>query len=107
MQLRSQQTETKHIQAPVEPKAVAVTTAVQIAEAKEIHLSGDFNDWLPASLRPNRRQANGRWETRLVLPPGRYEFKFVVDAEWGVDPVLQQDVVDAFGSINSFVEVRV
>jgi hypothetical protein len=39
------------------------------------------------------------------LPPGRYEYKFIVDGEWIPDPSEPHEVVNAFGSTNSVVEV--
>jgi hypothetical protein len=44
-------------------------------------------------------------EERLTLPPGRYEYKFIVDAAWTTDPAGTQEVPNAFGTTNSVVEV--
>ncbi len=55
------------------PKVVEVAFAFDCAEAKEIFLCGDFNQWSPRAVRMVRIGGNGRWEKRLVLPPGRYE----------------------------------
>lgn len=88
------------------PKVVEVTFALQCAEAKEVYLCGDFNNWSPAAARMIPREGNGRWEKRLILSPGRYEYKFIVDGEWTADPAARQDVVNTFGSVNSVVEVR-
>ena len=87
-------------------KVVEVTFALQIDKAKEVYLCGDFNDWSPTAVRMIRKEGNGRWERRLTLPPGRYEYKFIVDGEWTADPAAQQGAVNRFGSINSVVEVR-
>jgi len=52
-------------------------------------------------------RADGRlWEKRLLLPPGRYEYKFVVDGVWMHNPDAGENVRNAFGSLNSVVEVR-
>jgi len=88
------------------PKVVEVTFALQGAKAKEVYLCGDFNDWSPTAVRMIPQADNARWEKRLTLPPGRYEYKFVVDGEWTADPKAHQKVPNNFGSINSVVEVR-
>ena len=48
----------------------------------------------------------GLWEKRLVLPPGHYEYKFVVDGSWTQDPEAAENVPNILGSLNSVVEVR-
>ena len=53
------------------------------------------------------RQEDGLWETSLALPPGRYEYKFVVDGQWRPDPNAHENVFNAHGTLNSVVEVRV
>lgn len=95
--------ETTGIQAG--PKVIEVTFALERAEAREVYLCGDFNSWSPKGMRMIRRDGNGRWEKRLRLPPGRCEYKFVVDDEWVADPDAGQDVINAYGSINSVREV--
>ena len=47
----------------------------------------------------------GKWEKQITLPPGRYEYKFIVDGMWIADPAGAQEVLNAFGSTNSVVEV--
>ncbi|HXR05383.1 MAG TPA: glycogen-binding domain-containing protein [Verrucomicrobiae bacterium] len=74
--------------------------------AESVYLCGDFNEWFPVGL-PMISRADGRlWEKRLLLPPGRYEYKFVVDGVWMHNPDAGENVRNAFGSLNSVVEVR-
>jgi hypothetical protein len=40
------------------------------------------------------------------LPPGRHEYKFVVDGQWLPDPNAQANAFNAYGTLNSVVEVR-
>lgn len=74
--------------------------------AEQVYICGDFNDWQPASLRMIGARETGLWEKRLALPPGRYEYKFVVDGNWLHDPDASENVVNIHGSLNSVVEVR-
>lgn len=87
------------------PHVVEVAFALECAEAKEVFLCGEFNQWSPTALPMIRKDGNGRWEKRLALPPGRYEYKFIMDGEWIADPAARENVVNTFGSVNSVVEV--
>jgi 1,4-alpha-glucan branching enzyme len=87
------------------PKAIEAVFALESSEAQEVNLCGDFNGWTARSL-PMIRRDGRRWEKRLALPPGRYEYKLLVDGEWMPDPCGPQEVVNAFGSINSVADVQ-
>ena len=52
---------------------------------------------------PARRWALG---SGRALRPGRYEYKFLVDAEWLADPAVAQTVCNQFGSLNSVIVVE-
>ena len=67
--------------------------------AKSVAVVGDFNGWTPTPLSdPNH---DGIWTARIPLPPGRYEYAFIVDGHWwGQDP-LADGYVHSFGSYNS------
>lgn len=81
-----------------------VVFALERADAKQVILSGDFNDWSRSSLPMIRREC-GRWEKRLLLPKGRFEYKFIVDGTWIADPSTSRFVANAFGSTNSVIEI--
>ncbi|MCF8036160.1 MAG: glycogen-binding domain-containing protein [Desulfobacteraceae bacterium] len=73
-------------------------------EAKEVCISGSFNGW------DNRkgfmkRKPGGFWEKIVMLPPGRYEYKFRVDGNWWLDPGNSQSCGNPFGGQNSVIEV--
>ena len=74
--------------------------------AEHVYVCGDFNDWQPTSLRMIGSPDAGLWEKRLVLPPGRHEYKFVVDGQWQHDRDARENVLNEFGTLNSVVEVR-
>ncbi len=73
------------------------------AAVQEAFLAGDFNNWQPA---PMGRRKDGSFATALPLRPGRYEYKYVVDGKWIVDPDTSMWAENPFGSVNSIVEVR-
>ena len=86
-------------------KLVSVSFALRKPDAKQVSLSGEFNGWSPNAT-PMKRRADGQWETTVALAPGQYQYKFIVDGEWVVDPVAQKNVPNECGSLNSVLEVR-
>jgi 1,4-alpha-glucan branching enzyme len=74
-------------------------------------VAGTFNGWEPAAT-PLTRRADGTWAVTLDLPPGRYEYKFVVDGRWCCEPGCEEPaptcshcVPNPFGTMNRVVEV--
>jgi len=73
--------------------------------AKSAAVAGSFNGW-DQKRNPLQKDSNGGWRTTLWLPPGRYEYRFVVDgAQWCNDPVAKESVPNEFGSTNSVIVV--
>ena len=54
-------------------------------EAQAVSIASSFNDWHP-NVTPMIRLNDGKWAKQLALPPGRYEYRFVVDGRWEDDP---------------------
>ncbi|HEY5913802.1 MAG TPA: glycogen-binding domain-containing protein [Verrucomicrobiae bacterium] len=72
--------------------------------ATAVAIAGTFNDWRPEAT-PMVAMGEGRWLKELVLPPGRYEYLFVVDGRWLADPLAQATITNPFGGVNSVVNV--
>lgn len=53
-------------------------------DAKEVYLSGDFNDWTPNALKMKR--VGDSWTFDVHLSIGKHLYKFVVDGQWIKDP---------------------
>jgi 5'-AMP-activated protein kinase regulatory beta subunit len=75
------------------------------SKAREVAVSGDFNNWHESS-HPMKRDEEGRWLKIMILPPGDYEYKFVVDVQWRSDPQNSHQRVNSFGSFNNILRVR-
>jgi len=73
-------------------------------EARAVFLAGSFNDWHPTAF-PMIARDDGKWVKELALPPGRYEFLFVVDGVWVVDSAASESVPNPHGGVNSVVVV--
>lgn len=74
-------------------------------EARDVAVTGDFNTWHPSS-HPMKRNGEGRWQKILMLPPGDYEYKFVVDGQWRTDPLNTDQCPNCYGSLNNRLRVR-
>ncbi|MCB2182172.1 MAG: isoamylase early set domain-containing protein [Desulfobulbaceae bacterium] len=91
--------------APAKRKTIQSTEFSLIApEAQEVFLAGDFNDWNTTEY-PMRKFKNGKCVKKLKLKPGKYEYQFVVDGHWWVDPENPNRQANNFGSENSVIEV--
>lgn len=77
---------------------------LEATAARSVHLAGDFNDWRINEL-PLHEESPGRWRTRVVLPPGTYQYRFIVDGQWVDDPRACRMAPNPFGSSNCEIEV--
>jgi len=73
-------------------------------DAGEVHLAGDFNDWMPHTM-PMRKLSDGDFEARLKLPAGRYRYRMVVDGRWSHDPHNPNTETNEFGELNSLLDI--
>ncbi len=73
-------------------------------EAKYVFIAGSFNNWKDNDTECYYIE-NGWWEAVLELQPGIYEYKFVADGKWFVDPNAFAYVDDGFGGKNGVFEV--
>ena len=74
------------------------------ATAQKTCIAGSFNAWHP-SVTPMIRLNDGKWAKELALPPGRYEYRFVVDGEWVDDPAATELIPNVFGTANAVLVV--
>lgn len=72
-------------------------------QANEVILAGSFNGWNEHELKMNRVPEG--WELRAELPPGRYEYKFIVDGEWMHDPASKENVKNEHKTLNSVLYI--
>ena len=86
-------------------KGKKVDFQVTVEPGNEVFLAGTFNNWDPKQHRMNDNPGSGHCKATLVLPPGRHEYKFVVNGEWRVDPDCPESVPNDQGSMNSVIVV--
>ena len=73
--------------------------------ATAVAIAGTFNDWRPDATQMIRL-SDGRWIKDLALPPGKYEYRLVVDGAWMADPEADETAPNPFGELNSVVKVK-
>jgi 1,4-alpha-glucan branching enzyme len=76
-----------------------VTFSYHAPSAKIVLIAGDFTGWnqAPVSLKKDK---GGTWKTTVSLPPGRYEYRLLVDGEWRDDPECPNRQPNQFGGQN-------
>jgi 1,4-alpha-glucan branching enzyme len=87
-------------------KRKKVTFSVDLSGAKEVILMGDFNHW-NSKKHLMKKDGNGVWNKAVILPPGNYEYKFLVDGQWKEDPQNDQTCLNCFGSYNNILNLTV
>lgn len=73
-------------------------------KAKEVILSGSFNDWNESKIKMVKSGSDG-WQIKMNIPAGIYEYKFIVDGEWMHDPANKTTVRNQYHTLNSILSV--
>ena len=90
-----------------EPREVIVHFRDQVAD--DVRIAGDFNGWVPDKGVRSLIEAQGTgrvWTKILQLPPGTYQYRYVVDGEWREDPENPEVTTSSVGGRNSVLVVR-
>jgi chromosome partitioning protein len=77
--------------------------------AGDVRIAGDFNGWVPDKGVRSTIEARGSsrvWKKILLLPPGEYQYRYVVDGEWCTDPDNPESTPGPMGQPNSVLHVR-
>ena len=92
------------VKTPVKRKRAILR--VEAPHAETVLLMGDFNQW-NEKKHPMKKGKNGMWEKIIMVPPGRYEYRFLVDGKWCNDPTNDQICANCFGSTNNILEILI
>ena len=82
----------------------SVLFTLEDAPGRQVFLAGCFSDWQPKH-RLEDKDGSGVYSCRVLLPPGEYEYKFVVDGEWRLDAANPNFAPNDFGTLNSLLTV--
>jgi chromosome partitioning protein len=99
--------ETLGLPVAADPREVVVH--FRDASAHDVRIAGDFNGWVPDKGVRSLIEAEGGqrvWTKILQLPPGTYQYRYVVDGEWREDPDNPEVTTSGVGGRNSVLVVR-
>jgi chromosome partitioning protein len=78
-------------------------------DAGDVRIAGDFNGWVPDKGVRSLIESDGQtkvWTKILQLPPGTYQYRYVVDGEWREDPDNPEVATNEVGRRSSVLVVR-
>jgi len=90
---------------PVKAGLVHAPFVTRIDGARAVALAGDFNGWSPDAGRLTKKP-DGTWTIDLLLAPGEYQYRLVVDGQWRDHPEAKRRVRNPYGTENGVLEVR-
>lgn len=86
------------------PARKRVTFTIKADKGSKVSVAGSFNDW--NHEKTQLKEKAGTFTKSVLLPKGRYEYKFVVNGIWTVDPDCADWVPNGHGSLNSVINVK-
>lgn len=90
---------------PTEAALRSIVLAIVAPEAKAVVVVGEFNNW-SLERHPLQQRDRETWHITLQLPPGTYQYKFVIDGtRWEEDAHNPKRALNEFGTTNSILEV--
>lgn len=82
-----------------------VTFSITAAPGLPVYVAGSFNNWDPESI--PLVEKDGVYSTALTLEPGEYEYKFIVNGFWTMDPDTSREWrANGLGTLNSVLTVE-
>jgi Glycogen recognition site of AMP-activated protein kinase len=88
-----------------QPAAREVIFSLEAPAQAVVQLAGNFNNWVPESLQFTYSHGTQVWHKTISLKPGSYEYKYVVDGRWLLDPHNSRAIHDPYGGLNSILNV--
>jgi 1,4-alpha-glucan branching enzyme len=83
-----------------------VVISFKTEPGSDVFIAVSFNDWAQDKKQLKDKNGDGDYTATLVLAPGIYEYKFVVNGIWTLDPDPERDwTQNAFGTLNSVLRV--
>lgn len=78
---------------------------VQAPPGSEVSVAGTFNRWEPRN-HLLKETKEGRFTRAVYLPPGRVEYKYMINGEWQLDPECHQLAPNEYGTSNCVLVVH-
>ena len=86
------------------PTGRKVVFKCRAPQARSVRLAGSFTRWNEQAV-TMKRGRDGTWKADVTLPPGRHEYRFLVDGSWQNDPACGACAPNPFGSVNCVIEI--
>ena len=83
-----------------------VVLTADLGAGKTVSVAGNFNDWDPNAKPMTDKNGDGVYRCTLLLAPGKYEYKFVIDGVWCVDTNNPNFAPNDLGTLNSLLIVE-
>lgn len=83
-----------------------VEFVIEAGQGKTVAVAGSFNDWDPTAKILADKTNEGVYRGVLMLAPGEYEYKFVVDGDWRIDENNPCFASNDLGTLNSVLKVE-
>ena len=91
---------------PAEPKKARSVFTFRGDPGSVVYLAGSFNNWDPQATKMVDKSGDGIYTVSVTLAPGIYEYKFVVNGVWTLDPDPDRDwTQNGLGTLNSVLRV--
>lgn len=90
---------------PGKPLQKEIAFTLEASAGATVEIAGDFNNWAPERLELTESLDRQVWHKVVSLPPGSYQYKYLIDGRWVVDPGNGKTVDDFFGGANSVIKV--
>lgn len=82
-----------------------VTFSLAAPGVKDVCLAGSFNNW-NINSHHMKHNGDGLWTKTVIIPPGKYEYKYLVGGEWWHDPLNENVAYNEHGTLNSVITVH-
>ncbi|RME20474.1 MAG: glycoside hydrolase [Deltaproteobacteria bacterium] len=82
-----------------------VVLSLKAEPGSKVFVAGTFNGWDTTKKQLKDRTGKGDYQATLLLPPGEYEYKFLVNGDWHVDPENPHWVTNEFGTLNNILRI--
>lgn len=83
----------------------SVTFSLVTDVGSEVFVAGSFNEWNPTALKLVDKDGKGAYSATIKLESGEYEYKFIINGEWAIDPNCKEWRVNCFDTMNSVLRV--
>lgn len=89
----------------ISSKRKKVTFSLEATKAETVVLMADFNNWDP-NKHQMKNNGNGLWTKSVMLTPGEYEYKYLVDGKWHENLQSEKTCQNCYGTYNGLLRIE-